>query len=294
MKNGFRIALALSLFPVLLMAQTGSQDEDSSSVYARQRQTLAAMKQSYDRLQDKQSTKLLFSPVPLPVGTSVTVVAPADWRALVEKVQADVKQTHERFEALFGALPPVQTSIRLMPEADFFQRTGAPAWTNAMYYHGEILLPVDNPKTVDLKNIKRSVRHEYAHAIIHALSAGKCPGWLDEGIAQWVEGIENPALKPALRDWLEKNPPVSLRLLQGGFTRLKEDMVPAAYAQSLFATTTLINAYGFPTIRQYFDQLQIGTEGDSAFHKSFSLREELFEVALGKKIMEWHKTTFHQ
>jgi hypothetical protein len=132
----------------------------------------------------------------------------------------------------------------------------------------------------DYDNLVRSIKHEYTHAVIHALSDGKCPGWLDEGLAQWAEGDENPALKPALSTWLRRNEVVSLKLLQGGFTKLETRMVAAAYAQSLYAAEYVINGFGFEKIKTYFEDLRSGTSKEDAFSGSFGISESSFERRL--------------
>ena len=140
----------------------------------------------------------------------------------------------------------------------------------------------------------RSVKHEYTHAVINALSGGRCPGWLDEGLAQWAEGSVNPALEPALRKWLYFNPPIPLDLLQGGFTRLELPMVPPAYAQSLFAARSVIKTFGFPKISKYFKNLRKGKRKVSAFENSFDVDDSSFEKALGKSMKNWAYDTTKQ
>ena len=175
----------------------------------------------------------------------------------------------------------------LMDEDEFFALTGAPKWTNAMFYRGEIILPIARAKSVDVENLNRSVRHEYTHAILSALSGGNLPGWIDEGLAQWFEGEESPGLRAALRDWLKTNEPVPLKLLQGGFTKLKPEMVPAAYAQSLLAARLVADKYGFPAIANYFMMLRDGVDKESAFHTAFNISLADFEAQLGRALKRW-------
>ncbi|MCB0334116.1 MAG: hypothetical protein KDD55_11490 [Bdellovibrionales bacterium] len=233
------------------------------------------------------SARLRYAPLALPGGSQLTVISPEQWSPLADKLSGQLAHLHDYFSELFGPLPPFTTSIRLMDAQRFYQETGAPEWTNAMYYREQIIIPLVANEPVDLKNLNRSLRHEYAHAVVHALSDGRCPGWLDEGIAQWAEGKENPALRPALLNWLEVRNPVPLSLLQGGFTKLESDMVPAAYAQSLFAANTLITTYGFSKIREYFKALSAEKTKSKAFHWNFRLTEAHFESRLAEIMQQW-------
>jgi hypothetical protein len=195
--------------------------------------------------------------------------------------------THDHFTRLFADIPAFSTSIRLMDEEEFFELTGAPKWTNAMFFRGQIILPLAKGKAIDIENLNRSVRHEYTHALLSALSAGNLPGWIDEGLAQWFEGEESPGLRDALREWLKTHEPVPLTLLQGGFTKLKPEMVPAAYAQSLLATRLVAEKYGFPALAAYFMLLRDGVEKDAAFETAFSISIPDFEQQLGKALKRW-------
>jgi hypothetical protein len=171
-----------------------------------------------------------------------------------------------------------------MDEESFYLSTGAPRWTNAMYFKNQILIPMAVEGETDYDNLVRSIKHEYTHAVIHALSDGKCPGWLDEGLAQWAEGDENPALRPALTTWLKRNEVVSLKLLQGGFTKLETRMVAAAYAQSLYAAEYMIEGFGFEKIKTYFEDLRSGSDKADAFQGSFGMSEVSFERRLGSHL----------
>jgi len=233
------------------------------------------------------SNALHFTPIELNGGTKLTLISPEKWHVVTGFLSKTLSETHQKYGRLFGELRPVTTAIRLMDEETFFQTTGAPRWTNAMFFRGQIIIPLTNDQPIDFDNLSRSIKHEYTHAVINALTAGRSPGWLDEGIAQWAEGTENPALKPALRAWLKRNEPVSLGLLQGGFTKLEPEMVPASYAESLYATYAIINTYGFQSIRRYFDELRSGNSKTMAFEEGFGITEERFEERLGLSLKKW-------
>ena len=231
--------------------------------------------------------RLTVSPVTLNGGGKLTLISPERWSALSAEVVTTLKDAHVQLTSMFGEIPAFSTSIRLTDQESFHRATGAPKWTNALFYRGQILIPLALDTEPDMDNLRRSVRHEYTHAVVNALSAGRAPGWIDEGLAQWIEGEENPALRPALYHWLTKNDPVPLSLMQGGFTRLSPEMVPAAYAQSLFSATVVINTFGFKSIRRYFDGLRDGLDKDAAFKAGFGLDSTIFEARLTKTLHSW-------
>lgn len=237
--------------------------------------------------QPEESSPLRFTPINLANGSKLTLITPTRWSETASSLIGVLNTTHDQFTRLFADIPAFSTSIRLMDEEEFFELTGAPKWTNAMFFRGQIILPLAKGKAVDIENLNRSVRHEYTHAILSALSAGNLPGWLDEGLAQWFEGEESPGLRNALREWLKNHEPVSLSLLQGGFTKLNAEMVPAAYAQSLLATRLLAEKYGFPALAAYFLLLRDGVDNDSAFETAFNISISDFESHMGRALKRW-------
>jgi len=284
-----RIAIALlALFSITILPCALSAQPAMLGPQANPEQQ-GLVKVGLDKGQRYDAT-LRFSPLRLKGGTNLLLVSPREWNSTADRIGLSLEGLHLRFNDMFGDIPAFQSSIRLMEEEMFFRTTGAPRWTNALFLKGEIIIPMSKTSPPSAESLLRTVRHEYAHAVIHAMSNGKCPGWLDEGIAQWAEGKENPALRPALARWLQHQSPVSLSLLQGGFTRLDSQMVPAAYAQSLFAANTVINTFGFEQIRSYLDNLQSGLSSEQAFQKSFRLSEERFETQLGGQLRKWSRS----
>jgi hypothetical protein len=234
-----------------------------------------------------EESRLRFTPLNLSNGSKLTVISPTKWSDVTKQILKTLNDTHKEFTQLFTEIPAFSTSVRLMEETTFFELTGAPAWTNAMFFRGQIIIPLSSKKEIDLDNLIRSVKHEYTHAIMSSLSGGRLPGWLDEGIAQWFEGSESPGLRDALREWLKDHEPVSLSILQGGFTKLNTEMVPAAYAQSLLATKALAEKFGFPAIGRFLILLREGVDKQSAFLTAFDMTQEAYERELGKALTTW-------
>ncbi len=210
-------------------------------------------------------------------GSELTVVSPHAWRQDANSLMSALEETHRRYSALFGPIPKISLTVRLMEEETFYLSTGAPSWTNAMFFKGQIVIPVPKQGRLDQENLVRSIRHEYTHAVVHALTNGECQGWLDEGLAQWAEGEINPLLTQSLSEWLVDNQPVPLKLLQGGFTKLPTPMVPPAYAQSLLSTKYLLERHGVASFSKFFSLLRAGLAKDVAFKKAFGRSEIQFE-----------------
>jgi hypothetical protein len=242
---------------------------------------------SLNQLQDSQTTEEYLSELSLDSGTRVTIIAPNYWTDIAEEFKTKLREYHVEFQDLFGNIPPFHSTVRIMEENDFFLKTRAPRWTNALFFKNEIMIPLGNE--YDFESIHKALKHEFSHAAINSLTKGRCPGWMDEGLAQWIEGQENPALAKALERWLDTHQPIRLTLLQGGFTKLKTEMVPAAYAQSLFTINSMISSFGFEGIQEYFKMLRLNYNDMHAFEKSFNISKVDYERYLRALLEKWHK-----
>lgn len=196
-------------------------------------------------------------------------------------------QTFEDLEHIFATAPTRKVVLKFLSPAEFRRQTGAPAWTSAMFYRDEITVPMAEDKAIDYDELGRALRHEYVHAFVAEVSKYRCPAWLDEGVAQLIEGEANPLLAPALRKWVVRNPAIPLDWLHNGFTTLDSAVVPAAYAQSLFAARALVDTEGYSAVLEYLKGLGAGLEEPDAFERAFHQKKAKFENDLTPAMRKW-------
>ncbi len=198
--------------------------------------------------------------------------------------------TLEEFTRVFNTRPKNRVVLRFLSPEEFRRQTGAPAWTSAMFYRGEITIPLQKGRGINFIELRRALRHEFVHAVVAELSDYRCPAWLDEGVAQLLEGQVNPLLGPALRGWIGENDAMPLAWLQNGFTTLDSQIVPAAYAQSLFATRKIIDTHGFSAVVDYLKRLGGNEDEQSAFEHAFKSSKKHFHAELTQEIQLWAKS----
>lgn len=199
-------------------------------------------------------------------------------------------QTYEEISRILKSQPKEKIVLRFMSPSEFRKQTGAPSWTNAMFLKGEITMPIDTSKAINVSDFKEALRHEFTHAVLAEASGYRIPAWLDEGIAQIIEGEINPVLTPALKSLINSKRSISFKKLQFGFTNLDSSMVPAAYAQSLFASKTLINRYGFKGVNTYLAFLKKGADDERAFMQAFRTSKSAFEYEIQAQLRRWAKS----
>src|SRR6202007_751683 len=84
-----------------------------------------------------------------------------------------------------GNPPRDNILVTLYTEQAFFDVTHAPTWSGAMN-DGKLRIPISGLSSVT-PELAHVLKHELAHSFITQLSAGRCPPWLHEGIAQFLE-----------------------------------------------------------------------------------------------------------
>ena len=96
-----------------------------------------------------------------------------------------LSQAYKEYARRLGFAPEDPVTV-VLQMGTAFQEGGAPEWA-AGTNDGTIRVPVhglDAPSP----QLVRVLRHELAHSFIASRTAGNCPTWLQEGIAQWLEG----------------------------------------------------------------------------------------------------------
>ena len=154
-------------------------------------------------------------------------------------------------EVLAGAYDNYAARLHFRPDdpitvvlemGNSFQDTGAPEWA-AGFNDGVIHVPLRGMERLSVALVA-VLRHELAHSFIRARTGGNCPTWLQEGIAQWLEG-GNPRREDAVvAAAARQGRLLPLLTLEGPFQSLPPDQVGLAYAESLSAINHIVRTRG--------------------------------------------------
>ena len=86
----------------------------------------------------------------------------------------------------FQFAPPAPLVVILYPSREFHALTREPAAVAGLF-DGKIRVPVAGVKSLT-PPLRAVMVHELTHAFVHGKSGGACPRWLQEGLAQLLEG----------------------------------------------------------------------------------------------------------
>jgi len=210
-----------------------------------------------------------------------------DLKPLALNVADLIRECHGNFMTIFGTLPIFSTSIVLVDSEYFYLKTASPRWIHAIFHNGRIIIPLLKNQPIDYVQLYRSLKHEYTHAVVSALSGNSCPGWIDEGLAQWFEGIDRQSDHYILVEWLKIHDSIPLKRLQKGFLNLDQAKAKVGYAQSFFAVNDMISSFNMSSFVNYFALLKKGIAQHEAFYESFGLSQKNYELKLKLKMQRW-------
>jgi hypothetical protein len=151
-------------------------------------------------------------------------------------------ETHAEYGTKLGFSPEEPVTVVLQATTASFAGTGGPGWANGLN-DGTIRVPALGVEQLT-PELLRVLRHELAHSFVASRTANNCPTWLQEGIAQWLEGgdpnREDAGLAPRARAGRVTN----LLTLESPFRGLSEEEAGQAYALSLSAVAHILRKRG--------------------------------------------------
>ena len=156
-------------------------------------------------------------------------------------VLQSLTEAYKDYSKRLGGSPGEPITVTLQTEQRF-EDERVPTWAEGVN-DGTIRVPVHG-LTALTPRLTQVLRHELAHSFIAFRTGGNCPTWLQEGIAQWLEGgdpaREDTMLAAAARD----HRLLPLVTLEGPFDALSEKDAVLAYAQSLSAVGYIVRRSG--------------------------------------------------
>jgi len=157
------------------------------------------------------------------------------------------------YEKRLGFAPSQAVTVVLQTATNFRDTTRAPEWA-AAWNDGTIRVPVAGLQA-PTSGLVRVLRHELAHSFV-AARAASCPTWLQEGIAQWLEGRDVQREDVELAKLAARRPLPRLESLESPFVGMTETQATTAYAESLSAY--ILRLRGEPGLRRLIDALADG------------------------------------
>jgi hypothetical protein len=204
-------------------------------------------------------------------------VPPEFRRALLEELE----RHYQRLERELGISLREPVPVILYTERAFQQVTQAPSWAAAVN-DGRVRIGIQGLSAIS-SEFSSTLMHEMTHSFVWAKTHGRCPRWLDEGLAQFFEGRSAKGDSRLMQLWREGKR-VPLKALEGSFGELGPVLASVAYWQSLAAVQFLTERWGLFDVVRLLDRLAAGTAPEAALRAVYQLDYAGLEDGLSQSL----------
>lgn len=188
---------------------------------------------------------------------------------LAEDILNALEADYETLQAALQFTPAQPIPVVLYTGETFQDITRAPAWTSAIY-DGRIRMPVGGLTRVT-PELDRELRHELTHSFVRQMTDGRCPTWLNEGLAQWFEGRRSGQDAQVLVALYQQKKYIPLDDLEGSWMKFPTPVAAYSYAWSLAAVESIIANSGMYGIQRLFIRLKQEDSAQMALERALQL-----------------------
>jgi tetratricopeptide (TPR) repeat protein len=188
------------------------------------------------------------------LATDILSVLEEDFRSLVTE---------------FRFTPAEPIGVVLYTEQSFRDVSQLPSWARASN-DGRIRVPVQGLTSVpDL--LSRMLMHELVHSFVRQKTLGRCPTWLNEGLAQWFEGRRSNRTAAGLAATFDRGQYIPLQRLDGSWDTMSGPTADFAYAWSLAAVEYIMSNSGMWGIGRLFERFDMDPNFESALRVALQI-----------------------
>ena len=185
--------------------------------------------------------------------------------AMAREVLRTLEAHFAAVESELNFTPPDSIGVVLYTRQVFADITRAPAWAGGLN-DGRIRVPVQGLSEVT-PDLSRVLKHELTHSFVRQKTRGHAPTWVQEGIAQWMEGKRaGEAAAELLQDY-QKGQATSLAELEGSWTGLPNEEAAYAYAWSLATIEYIVQSDGMSDVERILDRISSGSSTETALRE---------------------------
>jgi hypothetical protein len=112
------------------------------------------------------------------------------------------------------------------------------------------------------------LKHELTHSFVEQKSHGRAPTWLQEGIAQWMEGRRSSSTAGALVEAAAQGEAPPLATMEGSWMSLSGNSASLAYAWSLAVVESIIDAGGVSDVSRLLDRIATSSSSEAAVQET--------------------------
>jgi tetratricopeptide (TPR) repeat protein len=201
---------------------------------------------------------------------------------LQQQILATLETAYQDISRQLSFEPNENIIVILYTKTEFMDITQAPSWAGALN-DGKLRIPIGGVSGMD-PELERNLRHELTHSFVHWLSSGRCPTWLNEGLAQLTEPRSAAMYAHQLGPMFLDRKAIPFSALQYSFTRFSPLQAEVAYAESLSAVEYLQGRYGIAEIVRMLRSIGSGVEPETALTNSTGMDYSVLAERIGEQM----------
>ncbi len=201
-------------------------------------------------------------------------------RQLVSTLEAE----YDDLVRVLGVSPRSSIPVVLYTGQAFFDVTQAPSWSSAVN-DGKLRIPIEGMTSVT-PELARVLKHELAHSFVTQISNGRCPQWLQEGIAQAVEPKSLSGHGPVLARMFASDHEIPFNALERSFMQFSTIQAAIAYDESLAAVQYINETYGMSDIQRVLERLAQGSSTEAALRAVVHSDYAQLQAEVGKYLAD--------
>jgi len=145
---------------------------------------------------------------------------------------------------------------------------------------GKLRIPISGLSSMT-SDLARVLKHELAHSFVSQASGGRCPTWLNEGIAQAVEPKSLGSNGRRLAQLFHAQQSIPYNVLEGSFMRFSPIEAAVAYDESLAAVNYIAETYGMSDVQRILQRLGEGSSTEAALRATIHADYGQLETEIG-------------
>ena len=198
---------------------------------------------------------------------------------LQQEILTSLETGYQDLSSQLGYEPGENIIVILYTQKEFMDITEAPSWAGALN-DGKLRIPIGG-LTAMYPELERSLKHELTHSFLNSLGRGRCPVWLNEGLAQIMEPRSASIYARQLSPLFLQRKAIPFSILEHSFTRFSSLQAEIAYAESLSAVEYLRSRYGMGEIVRMLQNIASGAEAEQSLQRSTGLDYSVLQDRTG-------------
>ena len=182
--------------------------------------------------------------------------------ALAREVLRTLEVHFSAIESELSFTPSDSIGVVLYTQQAYADITQAPDWAGALN-DGRIRVPVQGLRGVT-PELSRVLKHELTHSFVRQKTRGHVTTWIQEGLAQWMEGKRSGDSAGMLAEVYREGQATSLGKLEGSWMGLPSDRAGYAYEWALANIEYIVETSGMGDIQRILDRIGSGSSTEEA------------------------------